>query len=248
MASVPPSVTFKKPATGGGRGDIRPPVLGGGEDNRSYGGSPDYGSRMHRARLGLLVALVPITSLFICITAAYMLRHNSYGVDIHTGVRINNWIHIHLPLPWLIVSTCLILISSFTMEIARRKTARESALAPIRSIPGIFIESSHGFSWLTVTLILGFGFLTSQWIAWKDLAAHGFYVGSTVSSAFFYFLTAAHALHLAGGLFGLIYAQILFFRNKPVELRHIVIDITSWYWHFLAFLWVCIFTLLYCVH
>ncbi len=248
MATLPPSITFKQPASGGGRGDIRPPISGGGEDNRSYGGSPDYGSRMHRARLGLLIALVPITSLFICMTAAYMLRHNSYSVDIHTGARINNWIHIHLPLRWLIVSTVLILFSSFTMEIARRKNAQESALAPIRSIPGIFIERSKGFSWLTVTLFLGLGFLTSQWIAWRDLAAHGFYVGSTVSSAFFYFLTAAHALHLGGGLFGLIYAQILFFRNKPLEYRHIVIDITSWYWHFLALLWVCIFALLYCVH
>ena len=248
MATLPPSITFQKPATGGGRGDIRPPVLGGGEDNRGYGGSPDYRNRMQRARLGLLIALVPITSLFICMTAAYMLRHGSSQVDLRTGAQITNWIHIQLPLKWLMISTSLLLLSTFTMEKARRKTARQSALAPIRSIPGILIDDGTGFPWLTATLVLGLGFLTFQSLAWRDLAAHGFYVGSTVSSAFFYFLTAAHALHLGGGLFGLIYAQILSVQHKRLEYRHIVTDITSWYWHFLALLWLGIFTLLCLVH
>jgi heme/copper-type cytochrome/quinol oxidase subunit 3 len=33
-----------------------------------------------------------------------------------------------------------------------------------------------------------------------------------------------------------------------VEARRIVVDITSWYWHFMALLWIYIFALLEIAH
>ena len=32
--------------------------------------------------------------------------------------------------------------------------------------------------------------------------------------------------------------------HKPVESRRIVVDITAWYWHFMAVLWIYVFALL----
>ena len=32
--------------------------------------------------------------------------------------------------------------------------------------------------------------------------------------------------------------------RRPVEARRVVIDVTAWYWHFMALLWLYIFTLL----
>jgi cytochrome c oxidase subunit 3 len=57
-------------------------------------------------------------------------------------------------------------------------------------------------------------------------------------------LTAGHAVHLAAGLLVLLYAQGIVFLHKPLELRHIVVDVTAWYWHFMALLWIYVFALL----
>jgi heme/copper-type cytochrome/quinol oxidase subunit 3 len=32
--------------------------------------------------------------------------------------------------------------------------------------------------------------------------------------------------------------------HKPIESRRIVIDVTAWYWHFMALLWIYVFALL----
>ena len=57
-------------------------------------------------------------------------------------------------------------------------------------------------------------------------------------------LTAAHAVHLGMGLLVLLYAQTITLLDKPLERCHIVVDVTAWYWHFMALLWGYIFVLL----
>jgi len=32
--------------------------------------------------------------------------------------------------------------------------------------------------------------------------------------------------------------------HKPVEVRRIVVDVTAWYWHFMAAVWIYVFALL----
>src|SRR5947208_743832 len=49
---------------------------------------------------------------------------------------------------------------------------------------------------------------------------------------------------LAGGVLALLYAAITSLTRKPVEARRIVVDVTVWYWHFMALLWIYIFALL----
>ena len=53
-----------------------------------------------------------------------------------------------------------------------------------------------------------------------------------------------HAIHLAGGILALLYSAVTSLLRKPVEARRIVVDITAWYWHFMALLWIYIFALL----
>jgi len=33
--------------------------------------------------------------------------------------------------------------------------------------------------------------------------------------------------------------------RRPPETRRIVVDVTAWYWHFMAVLWIYVFGLLY---
>jgi cytochrome c oxidase subunit 3 len=59
-----------------------------------------------------------------------------------------------------------------------------------------------------------------------------------------YLLTATHAIHLAGGMIALLWAALSWRSRKPIEARRIMVDITAWYWHFMAVLWIYVFALL----
>jgi cytochrome c oxidase subunit 3 len=148
-------------------------------------------------------------------------------------------------LPWLLlaINTVLLVISSLTMEVARRNIARRAALAPLKSIPGISLEE-RSFPWLGVTVLLGFGFLVGQWLAWGELKGRGFFVDTNPNSSFVYLLTAVHAVHLTGGIIALLWAAVTSLLHRPIEGRRIVVDVAAWYWHFMAVLWIYVFALL----
>jgi cytochrome c oxidase subunit 3 len=130
------------------------------------------------------------------------------------------------------------------MELARRQSAQEVVLAPVAEIPGVSAGNEKPFPWLGLTVVLGLAFLVGQFLAWRALEARGFYVATSPSSSFVYLLTGMHALHLAGGVLALLYAAATSLLHKPVEVRRIVVDVTAWYWHFMALLWIYIFALL----
>jgi cytochrome c oxidase subunit III len=243
MATLTPTISIKDPKIGQGGSGVHPPVAGGGDDGRGENGSPDYGQRLRRARLGLLVTLIPITMLFVSFTSAYVFRQGLPTLDEH-GTYVRDWMQVNLPFTLLLVNTFLLLVSSVTMELARRQITRQVALAPVQCIPGVSIGNERSFPWLGMTVLLGFGFLAGQWMAWRQLADRGFYLATSPSSSFVYLLTAAHAVHLVGGLLVLLYAGATSLLHKPVEARRIVVDVAAWYWHFLALLWIYIFALL----
>jgi cytochrome c oxidase subunit 3 len=245
MATLSPTVTLKYPKVGGSSGGAEPPVTGGGGDGgRSGGGYPDYGERLRRARLGLAVALTPIVMLFVSFTSAYVVRQGLPTFDEPSGKYVHDWLSVNLPIALLVVNTIILLVSSISMELARRQITRMAALAPVRSIPGVSIDDERSFPWLNVTAILGVGFLIGQWAAWQALEQRGFFVATSPSSSFVYLLTGMHAIHLAGGIIALLYAAATPLLHKPIEVRRIVVDVTAWYWHFMALLWVYIFALL----
>ncbi len=78
----------------------------------------------------------------------------------------------------------------------------------------------------------------------NQLRAHGVYMSSNPSSSFFYLLTVLHAIHLGGGMVALLYAEGTTLLGRSIARRLLVVDVTSIYWHFMAFLWVYIFALL----
>ncbi len=206
---------------------------------------PITGSACGGRDLGCWSALAPIVMLFVAFTSAYVVRQGLPTLDERTGQYVRDWLSVNLPVQLLLVNTALILLSSITVEFARRQITRKAALAPVASIPGVSVGSGRSFPWLSVTVVLGFGFLIGQWMAWQELENRGFYLATSPSSSFVYLLTATHAIHLMGGLLVLLYAQMVSLLNRPVEGRRIVVDVTAWYWHFMAGLWVYIFALLW---
>jgi cytochrome c oxidase subunit III len=234
------------PANGLGRGgDVPvPPNGGGGGDNSQGSNFPNYGARLRRARLGLICGIATVSMVFISLTSVYVLRQGLPTFDGATNSYVRDWGHV--PLPWLLLAmnTALLLMSSLTMEFARRDIKRRAALAPLRSMPGISLGEEKSFPWLGMTALLGLGFLLGQWMAWGELKARGFFVDTNPKSSFFYLLTATHAVHLAGGIIALLWASVISLLHRPIEGRGIVVDVTAWYWHFMAVLWVYVFALL----
>jgi cytochrome c oxidase subunit 3 len=225
------------------------PPNGGGDDGRGDGrasGSnlPNYGARLRRARLGLVCGIATVSMVFISLTSAYVVRQGLPTFDGTTNTYVRDWGMVQLPWLLLGINTALLLISSATMEAARRSMARRAALAPLASIPGVSLGEEKNFPWLGVTVLLGFGFLVGQWMAWGELKARGFFVDTNPNSSFVYLLTAAHALHLAGGIVALLWASVTSLLHRPIEGRRIVVDVAAWYWHFMAVLWVYVFALL----
>ena len=224
---------------------MHPPQSGGGDDNGPGDSFPDYGRRLHSARLALLLGLCSITVIFVMLTAVFAyLRHGAFVFDVHGGSYIRQWAQVVLPVRLLLINTAVLLLSSFSMEMSRRSSAREQALAPLRSIPGIKLDPNFAVPWLTITIMLGLMFLAGQWIAWQWFSAHGFHLSTRKPSLFFYVLTAAHAVHLTVGILALLYAGFAALLRRPIEHRRIVIEVVSWYWHFMGVLWIYVFGLL----
>lgn len=227
-----------------GRGQDPPvPPTGGGDDGRS-GSGPDYGARLRRARLGLILTIITVCMVFIALTSAYIFRQGLPTFDDASKSYVHDWGQVRLPLLIMGFNTLVLLISSVTVELARRQATRQAALAPVSSIPGVSLGEERSFPWLWITVVLGFAFLGGQWMAWGQLHNAGFYINTNPNSSFVFLLTATHAVHLAGGMIALLWAAFAFLRHKSLEARRIAVDITAWYWHFMAFLWIYIFALL----
>ena len=225
-------------------GAFLPPHSGRGGDGRGDGNdSPNYVDRLRQARLGLAVAMVPILVLFVSFTAIYLVRQRFASVDASGNAYVRNWVPVELPWAILAVNTGILILSSVTMEFARREARREAALAPVEAIPGVSLGEERRVPWLVVTVLMGLLFLGGQLLVWRDLSAHGFHLTGGTSSSFVYVLTAMHGLHLAGGLMALIFANVARWLHSNVETRQIVVDVTSWYWHAMTAIWVYILML-----
>jgi cytochrome c oxidase subunit 3 len=202
----------------------------------------DFAVRLRRARLGLIVALTAVVMIFVSYSSAYVVRQGLPTLDPSTGALVRDWLPLQLP-NFLLVNTLVLLVSTLTMELARRQAVRAGLASGIESHAATRTETD-GMPWLGLTAILGLSFLSGQWLVWRELAAAGFYVDTSPSSSFFYLLTGMHGIHLFGGILALLAAGAAALLRKSAASRGVVVDATAWYWHFMTVLWVYILCLL----
>jgi len=214
----PPKIERDRlPSQGSGNGGWRNFVPADGDLRRVKDYSPPPAST------GIWVGLAAITMTFAAFTSALVVRQGAAP----------DWRHITLP-PVLYLNTLVIIASSVTLEISRRRVAA--------FMGGLKDQAASPSRWLYVTLFLGLLFVAGQTFAWLQLKAQGFGIATNVSYSFFYVLTVAHALHLLGGLGGLV--RVIGKLNKSA-LRRSTLDATSRYWHFMGVLWVYLLFLLW---
>jgi cytochrome c oxidase subunit 3 len=192
-------------------------VAAGGSDH-----GPGESQTPRRAYItGMTIALSGIAMFFVALVSAAVVRK---------GAPSGDWQPLRVAGPlWQILSlnTLVLLASSGSL-----------AHAQLRARSG----DEDGFRrWWLVTSGLGVIFLAGQLLAWRQLVAAGLYLATNPSSSFFYLITAAHGLHLAGGI-----AALLLVALRPVRrmARSTALDITSMYWHAMDAIWVFMFLFL----
>jgi cytochrome c oxidase subunit 3 len=230
MASVPTTTTVNTTQV----------LLAGGD--RLDQSALDFSARLRRARLGIIVALTGVVMIFVSYSSAYVVRQGLPTLDPRTGALVRDWLPLQLP-NFLLVNTLILLVSTITMELARRQAVRVALAAGNVSNPVTHNETDR-MPWLALTAILGLSFLAGQWLVWRELAARGFYVATSPSSSFFYLLTGIHGIHLFGGILALLAAAAISLLRKSAASSAVVVDATAWYWHFMTVLWVYILCLL----
>ena len=200
---------------GGGGGSLPPGGgNGGGDDDKNR---PKRTPSPKRYYTGMAIGLVAVLMFFMALASAFLVRKG--GAD---------WVPVRIPaLLW--VNTLVLVCSSATLEIARKRLASGDAA---------------GFRRLwTLTTGLGVLFLIGQVVAWRILVGQGIYLASNPASSFFYIFTGAHALHLLGGVGALLYVARRNFSGAEVT-QSVAAEVTSYYWHFMDGLWVFLFLLL----
>ena len=175
------------------------------------------------ASMGVWVGMAGITMSFAAFTSALIVRQGASP----------DWRHFSLP-AILYFDTLVLIASSVTLEFGRKQIATYMG--------GVKIQAVSPVRWLYATLILGFLFVAGQYAAWLQLKSQGLFLATNPSSSFFYVLTAAHALHVFGGLGGLIRVIRKFGHST---LRRSTLDATSYYWHFMDVLWLYLLFLLW---
>jgi cytochrome c oxidase subunit 3 len=198
--------------------------FGGGDPPRGNAGDGDEGrgggrSIPRRAYItGITLAVAGIMMFFMALTSSYIVRKGT-GTD---------WQAFGMPrILW--ANTVILLLSSLTLEMARRQLAR-GVMSAFRNL------------W-ALTTGLGLLFVAGQLVAWHQLRAAGVYLSTNPSSSFFYVFTAAHGLHVLGGIFALLFVSFRSWKRSRTT-QAIGAEVAGIYWHFLDGLWVFLLLLL----
>jgi len=243
---IPSEIERKAPGTGGKPPVDRRPTGGGGGGGDDEWKNSHRGPResLHRTRAFVFCALAGDMMFFVVLVTLFYARQAGTHMDPRTLRQIGDWHPILLP-PILFLNTAVLLISSLTMEHARRHIFREFDV--LEEWLGLGKPAlRRTLPWIAVTLTLGLAFLAGQWMAWRQLTAQGFAFdrSATPASYFFYLITGLHAAHLLFGVLALIACLIALSRVKRVETRQIAVDASAWFWHTMGLAWLALFGVL----
>ncbi len=134
-------------------------------------------------------------------------------------------------LPLVFIMTMLLLTSSLT------------------SVLAVWAMQSNEYRkmqrWLTLTVLLGFGFLAFEIFEFVEYAHQGLRFSTSAFSSAFYTLVGCHGAHVTFGLIWIILLQLQGMKkgiNLTTAPKYYV---ASLYWHFIDVVWVFIFTVVY---
>jgi cytochrome c oxidase subunit III len=174
---------------------------------------------MQPKKFALWLVIVSIVMLFAALTSAYIVKQAD-----------GNWLAINMP-PVFMLSTAIIAISSLTMHLAYM-AAKKDGIGRLKLMLGI-------------SILLGIGFLMTQYYSWAQLVASNVYfVSNYVSGSFIYVFTGLHGAHIISGIIYLMITLVYAFMDKVHSKRLMQIEMCMTYWHFLGGLWLYLYLFL----
>lgn len=175
------------------------------------------------AKFGFWVYLMTDLLMFAVLFATFaVLRGSTFGGSSQSEL---------VDLTFVFAETMILLTSSFSVGIAiveaRKKNLRNTLVC------------------LIMTFVLGFAFLSMEIYEFHNLIKEGHSWTSSASMSSFFALVGTHGLHIAVGLFWLIFIIGYTYKRGITPLSMRKLTLFSLFWHFLDIVWIFIFTIVY---
>jgi cytochrome c oxidase subunit 3 len=163
-----------------------------------------------------IALLAATTMLFAAFTSAYLIRRGLSG----------DWTPLNFPAK-LYLSPLLLVLISVMLEICRRGSLDQRVLRAC----------------CLCAAALGGLFALLQFFTWKDLLHNGMSAAQSPAAAFFYVLSGAFTVYVAGGVLAIM--GIAFLKMDYSAGAEKRLNIVSYYWHYLWGLWSYLLILMY---
>lgn len=134
-------------------------------------------------------------------------------------------------LPFVFIETMLLLFSSITFGFGMIAMKRQDISGLKR--------------WMTITFILGAGFIGMEIYEFHHLIVHGHGPDKSAFLSAFFTLVGTHGLHVS---FGLIWLAVCYWQLSVkglTDTMQVRFNCLSLFWHFLDVVWICVFTFVY---
>ncbi|MBR9858897.1 MAG: cytochrome c oxidase subunit 3 [Gammaproteobacteria bacterium] len=131
-----------------------------------------------------------------------------------------------------LINTVILLTSSVTAHLAHLALLQE--------------QRSRLKQWLGLTVVLGLTFLTLQ--VWEYVHAYeelGLRLDSGIYGNTFFLLTGFHGAHVTLGTLMLFIMWLRVRKGHFTPAQHFGFQASSWYWHFVDVVWLCLFVFVY---
>jgi cytochrome c oxidase subunit 3 len=172
--------------------------------------------KIHPHKFTLWIAIGSIIMMFAGLTSAYIVKGEQPG-----------WTSVVMP-KLFYYSTAVMLISSFTMQVAH-KAFKERSMKQYRLM-------------MTITATLGLLFIVMQVLGFMQLVESGVKLeGGSGAGQFLYIIFGLHAVHVLGGVIALTIMFLKAFSARVRNYNVVPVEVVSTYWHFVDLLWVYLF-------
>ena len=202
--------------------NVKPWVAGASVESVESEGlrsAASMGDPIRPSKVALGVFLAVVTSIFALFISAYSIR-----------MEVGDWRPLPEPLV-LWANTGILVLCSIFLQGAWVAVKR-------RNVAGVRLGMALGG-------VMTVAFMVGQLLAWDQLIESGYLISSNPANAFFYTLTALHAVHLIGGLVVLAIAVVRLWNAVEVAPKVASsVELCGVYWHFLLAVWIILFSFL----
>lgn len=176
-----------------------------------------------RGMVGMICLIIGEAAIFSMFILAYIY---------YTGRSLSGPTPAILSVP--VFNTICLLSSSFTIVFAERAIDRGKM-------------RTFGVLW-AITIGLGLEFLAGTAKEWYELIYHdGLTVSTNLFGTTFYSLVGLHATHVILGMIMLSVVLVLTLQGRVNQSHSERIKVLALYWHFVDWVWVAVFTVVYLV-